>query len=589
MLLVSVGMFALPAFASADTSSCNINSAIYGTPGNYTFTVPAGVTQLRMLAIGGGGGGGAGSGGWGSGGGGGCGGALAGGTMTVTPGQKISLYVGYGGTGGNGTSQTGAGGCPWCGTYNPSSNGSAGGNSGIGSVVAAGGSWGRTGYQNLFNQYPGGTGGGSGGGGGGNGWPGYSAVVGSGGTAGGQTNSQGAGGYCTGNGWSIDPGTYITKVSWAAGQGGQEPAVNSYYGGGGGGGLIVDNSTVNGGNAPGACSWGCPGTGGAGYGGGGGGQGLDYQGAGGVGGPGLVYIEWDGGSSNSCALSCAISFDKNPLTSGSTKIRWTSTNASLFYINNVGYVSGSGSAQISTPGDYSGTVSGIGTTASCPAVLAGNSNQCTLGSGSSGSSGSSGTPTVTYLTSGTSPSSSSMTCQSNGNLSDSCGNVTVCRYGCSTATNQCNTKNQCQRTPVCDAEGNKVVNACNGSTLDDCTARGAGWICQSAMCMLPGMNFEPFDAGAFTASGHLQAIPSLVARGASTRLYWNVTNASSCTVAGDNGDSWVEDFSGTTGKQSGSITAQTRYTLRCSALPGATPSTITESVVVNILPVFQEL
>jgi len=121
-------LFALPALASADVSnSCNTNSAIYGTAGNYTFTVPPGVTSLRIFVSGGGGGGGAGSGGWGSGGGGACSGSITGGTMTVTPGQQIPLYVGYGGTGGNGSGQCSVSGYPWCGSFYSGSNGSTGG------------------------------------------------------------------------------------------------------------------------------------------------------------------------------------------------------------------------------------------------------------------------------------------------------------------------------------------------------------------------------------------------------------------------------------------------------------------------------
>ena len=114
----------VPVLASAQDNACSTDHALYGTPGSYTFTVPAGVTQLRILSIGAGGGGGAGSGGWGSAGGGACGGALTGGTMTETPGQKIPLYVGYGGNGGNGSNQQNPGGCPWCGYFDPSSNGS---------------------------------------------------------------------------------------------------------------------------------------------------------------------------------------------------------------------------------------------------------------------------------------------------------------------------------------------------------------------------------------------------------------------------------------------------------------------------------
>lgn len=560
---LALAVFLVPALASAQSGpACYTNMALYGTAGSYSFTVPSGVTQLRTLAIGGGGGGGAGSGGWGSGGGGGCGGGIAAGTISVTPGQKIDLFVGYGGTGGNGSTQTGAGGCPWCGSYNPGANGSVGGNSGIGSIVAQGGSWGRTGYYNLYNNYTGGHGGGSGGGGGGNGWPGFQAYVTSGGTAGSNdpNNASSAGGYCIGDGWSVDPGQYITKVPWSPGVGGQEPYVTSYYGGGGGGGIVINNSTVNGHTAPGGCPWGCPGTGGAGYGGGGGGQGVDYQGAGGAGAQGAVYIEWDGGGQNSCALSCAINFAQNPLTGNSTTIHWTSTNAEFFYINGIGYVSASGQTQVYAGGDYSGYVSGIGSSATCPAVLQSN-NDC---------------------------SPDSYVCSADGNLHNSCNQTQSCQYGCSTATNQCNTS--CQHLPVCDAAGSKVVNVCNGTTLQDCASEGKS--CVSGACVLAAATFTPFDATRdgvpFTATGHLQVLPSLVRSGDPTHVYWNVGHASSCIVSGSNGDSWTDVFSGSAGKATPPITGQTTYTLHCDSLPGALPASVNESATVSILPVFQE-
>lgn len=546
--------FAMPLSASADEYSSNF--ALFGTPGSHTFTVPDGVSSVRVFAIGGGGGGGAGSGGWGSGGGAGCGGAVAGGVLSVTPGQKLSLYVGYGGPGGNGAANPNAGGCPWCGSFSASSNGSSGGASGIGSISATGGSWGRTGYYNLYGWYTGGYGGGSGGGGGGNGWPGFQGLSTPGGTAGSNdpNNGSSSGGYCVGSGWSIDPGSYITNTPWSAGQGGQTPYQYSYNGGGGGGGVVINNSGVSGSRAPGSCSWGCQGSGGAGYGGGGGGQGLDYQGAGGAGAPGAVYLEWDG---TSTALSCSVSFDENPLEDESTTIRWTSMNASLFYINGVGYVSGSGSAQVYAPGDYSGYVSGIGGSASCTAVLEGD-DSCVA---------------------------TSFVCEANGNVRDSCGRVTSCQYGCSATTNQC--LESCTTRPICDAAGAKVLNACNGNIVDDCASRGR--MCLSGVCALPSISFSSFDAGYFTASGHLQAVPSLVRSGETTRIYWNAVNAASCSVTGANGDAWDGLFSGVSGKTTLPILSATTYTLLCAALQGAIPSSVVESVVVNVLPVFEEI
>ncbi len=268
-LLIGILIF-LPQFAFA-------GSQIYSTPGAHTFTVPTGVSSVNVVVVGGGGGGGGGNNGWGSGAGGGCGGTIAGTSMSVTPGQNIALNVGAGGVGGT-----------------TATNGAVGGTSNFGATSAEGGSWGRHGYYNLWGSYTGGYGGGSGGGGGGNGWRGFMGMSTSGGTAGSNDpyNADSSGGYCTGAGWAINPGTYITKASWSAGSGGQVPHQYSYNGGGGGGGLVIADSTVKGGTASGPCGWGCPGPGGAGYGGGGGGTGLDYYATGGSGAPGVVYVEW---------------------------------------------------------------------------------------------------------------------------------------------------------------------------------------------------------------------------------------------------------------------------------------------------------
>jgi hypothetical protein len=72
-------------------------------------------------------------------------------------------------------------------------------------------------------------------------------------------------------------------------------------------------------------------------------------------------------------------------------------------------------------------------------------------------------------------------------------------------------------------------------------------------------------------------------------LYWNVENVSNCTVTSNNGDALSGASSGASGTTTKPLVAQTTYTLLCNALPKVTPATITESIVVNIAPVFQEL
>ena len=74
------------------------NSASFTTAGATTFTVPAGVTSIKVSALGGGGGGS-----WGeanNGGGGGSGGYSAS-TLSVTPGTTFNIVVGAGGNGGS--------------------------------------------------------------------------------------------------------------------------------------------------------------------------------------------------------------------------------------------------------------------------------------------------------------------------------------------------------------------------------------------------------------------------------------------------------------------------------------------------------
>ncbi|MCR4326004.1 MAG: hypothetical protein NUV59_04390 [Patescibacteria group bacterium] len=101
----------------------------------------------------------------------------------------------------------------------------------------------------------------------------------------------------------------------------------------------------------------------------------------------------------------------------------------------------------------------------------------------------------------------------------------------------------------------------------------------SAACLYPPPVF--IQSGELT--GHLQATPQIVPTGLPATLTWNVDNVSDCTVSGDNGDGW----SGTSGSHSSSpILQQTIYTLSCDALDG---SSVDEGVVVNVLPIFQEI
>src|SRR3989338_8926867 len=88
-------------------------------------------------------------------------------------------------------------------------------------------------------------------------------------------------------------------------------------------------------------------------------------------------------------------------------------------------------------------------------------------------------------------------------------------------------------------------------------------------------------------SGHLQAIPSLVPQGLTTNLFWNISNVTGCSVTGSNGtDAWTGTASPSGGQPSGPIDEQTTYTLSCTGLGG---TDVNESVVVSVIPVFQEI
>ena len=223
-----------------------------------SFTVPKGVSSVRVLVVGGGGGGsGSHYGGGGS-------GHVKVGTYNVNQNDNIAVQVGSSGTGGV-----------------PNTNNAPGGNGGASSfgnhLSAPGGNGGP--------RYGGGGNGGSGGGGGGN--SGYAGAGGSNGSNGSRGRSGGGG-----SGGNFDSLDRFTENSLTPGAGGAA-GNSSHSGGGGGGGVLMNGSGPSGGN--GGESW--SGKGGQGYGGGGGAGGYQSgrRPSGGAGAKGLVYVEWGGG------------------------------------------------------------------------------------------------------------------------------------------------------------------------------------------------------------------------------------------------------------------------------------------------------
>ena len=242
-------------------------------------------------------------------------------------------------------------------------------------------------------------------------------------------------------------------------------------------------------------------------------------------------------------LSCSITFDQNPIPSdGSTTIHWSSTNAQLFYINNVGYVGASGSATVAPEEttDFSGYVNdeadGTGITAQC-------------------------TGNTVLTVSGTD-------CPAGQELQGGVCLLIACPSGYVREEGACVRSNVCSAPPRCS--GDDLVDGCTHSIIQSC-AHG----CASGACIV---------IPAPTAT--LSASPSLVHSGDTTVVSWTSQNTSSCNVIGSNGDSWTGLTS--SGKTSQPILAQTIYNLHCVGLAGATPSAVDRSVTVNLIPIFNE-
>lgn len=235
----------------------SLNGQVYTSQGAATFVVPTGITSITVKLWGGGGGGGAGGSSAAGGAGGGSG--FVEGTVTVTPGETLNVYVGGGG--GGGTRNTAGGG------------GGGGGYSSIyrGSTLlalAAGGGGGGGGRNSSGN-----TGGQGGPGGGASGVNGSAAGV-AGGGGGGTASAGGSGG--TGGSNSGTAGASLTGGAGANGrtsQGADGGANNGGLATGGSGGSVTSTTRAAGGG------------GGAGYFGGGGGSGSS-SGSGGAGGGG---------------------------------------------------------------------------------------------------------------------------------------------------------------------------------------------------------------------------------------------------------------------------------------------------------------
>jgi hypothetical protein len=279
-----------PAFAIISVVTFN------STPAGGNWTVPAGVTSVEVLVVGGGGGGGSGYGG-----GGGAGGLVYNASYLVTAGTNVTVSVGAGGNGGAAGSA--------------SNKGSNGTNSSFGTIIALGGGFGSA-VNDAGKGGNGGSGGGSGGAStgvydGGTKTQGNSSGIGYGNNGGSNGNSaapypSGGGGGAgtvggTGNGSICGDGgigLYTYSNLLVAANAGQDIAGVHWIAGGGGGGRSDQGSTRGfggaggGGNGSPDATKGTAGT--ANTGGGGGGGGNTPYGGGGVGGSGIIVISYGG-------------------------------------------------------------------------------------------------------------------------------------------------------------------------------------------------------------------------------------------------------------------------------------------------------
>lgn len=261
--LVAVGVLAAGQMASAalitggqvNISGNNYYEVITGGSGNWT--VPAGVSSVSVLLVGGGGGG------MGAGAGGGGGGFYETTSYSVTPLDSIAVTVGLGGAG---AMRSGG-----AGPYPESYQASPGGQSVFGSLIAYGGQGGDV------------T------------WTSSGATSSQGGTSG--TNNQNAiGGIVAdgpgyyGSGSGVDTkGLNGISVAGGAGLSSMITGATTWYGGGGGA-MVNGAGGLGGGGAGSSGSWPSPGNAGTANTGGGGGAG--YGGIGGDGGSGVVIVAY---------------------------------------------------------------------------------------------------------------------------------------------------------------------------------------------------------------------------------------------------------------------------------------------------------
>lgn len=565
-------------FLSLIPASALAGSQTYSTPGTHSFTVPSYGTLTVTVIAGGGGGAGGYAGCWVN-----CDPASVGHPGGDAGNVSFGSVTAYGGKGGL-----------WV-----SSGGQAGGASG--------------GDQNI-------TGGGSSGGVGGTSQPTYSGSEDSTYTNPGSRNG-GAGGKAikTYGYGALTPGSTVTVVIGTAiappyyygiyqyaNQGFYEPPQWTQNGGRGGNGGSTYCTVVSEDSCPPSDAWG-PGDDGT------------------PGGNGSVTVTW----TNAPLATCSVSLSPNPINQGNgSTLTWSSSNAdSWVYINNVGYVPSTGSAYVapSSSTDYSCYAQGSGGSDGWHSAVLTVRASCSLPWSGTIQNGQS---TIAYQAAtvayGSSCSSQTRIC-SDGTLSgsylyQSCSvnppanctlnGVTIPHGGsrtfysvqtapsgqlCSAYTRSRTCTNgslsgsssyqyaSCSCAPSHYCSSNTITyrnSSCADVVVTTCISPA---YCSNgvAACLYPSPSFNATG----DLSGHLQLRPLLVRSGDTVRAYWNVSNVEGCTVSSDNGDSWIGASSGTSGKTTSALTQRTTFTLTCTGLDN---STLNESAVVNMVPVFNE-
>lgn len=106
--------------------------------------------------------------------------------------------------------------------------------------------------------------------------------------------------------------------------------------------------------------------------------------------------------------------------------------------------------------------------------------------------------------------------------------------------------------------------------------------CSAGACVVPAPSIVTWNVR-----------PILVQSGTAVRVTWAAENVQSCTVRGTNGDGSGSNATGLWDDSSGDktttpITAQTVYTILCQGFAGSSPSSVSRSTTVNIVPIFNE-